>query len=735
MLDHETREALRQGITGLRASMMAAFEKETRSRYHLDVPVEELDDGDHGDTLRARAALELWLDEEARAEHSPKTLAALARGDAAAVGLHEDTRQRLLREAQARVGATWVHRLVVLRQVEALGLRKQRYVTGGWGATIYKDLAAAAPELCVGVDQGYAFFLGLLVDEMATLLPGLFGRSALVALLPLPHSALRDLITLLNDPALEPAWRDDMTLGWIYQYWNDPVREDLDKKINEGGKIAPHEIAPKTQMFTDRYMAQWLVQNTLNPWWLAICQRNGWTPEAQRDGVLDALEAQRAAWRAALAAGEQAAEAPMRVLAGPQERWCWYVPRPVSAAMLEAAPRDPEEPARASLRGLKLMEPSCGSGHILVLALEQLFSFYQEEARQRRAAWTPQEIVQWIIGENLHGLDIDPRAVQCAVAALWLKAQALAPGATLGPMQLVATDFSFARLAWDDVARVEFREALWARVGVEGLISDAILSAIGEAHHMGTLVRVDKGIEAALARGGMRAQQTDLLLPSPAQAQEDVMEALERFVVERANQQDLAGQLRGEQVAAGARFVRMVQPGQYHVVLGNPPYQGANRLEDAAWLKKHYPAGKADLFAAFLLRGLELTCLGGLSALLTMRNWMFIKTYQELREAILSTYDLDVLLDLDRGAFAEVHNDVLAVSIAVFCNFPPDGRSKLALQPTPISDTSYDKARTRRKESLVLAQVGRFDFQPQALRGVEGWPLIYWWDKNFLNKY
>jgi hypothetical protein len=69
---------------------------------------------------------------------------------------------------------------------------------------------------------------------------------------------------------------------------------------------------------------------------------------------------------------------------------------------------------------------------------------------------------------------------------------------------------------------------------------------------------------------------------------------------------DLGLRLRGEQLAAGVRFVRMVREGQYDMVVGNPPYQGTAKLADAAYVQKQYPRGKADLYAAFLERGLQL---------------------------------------------------------------------------------------------------------------------------------
>jgi hypothetical protein len=98
---------------------------------------------------------------------------------------------------------------------------------------------------------------------------------------PVPAGTLRHAVEVLDQPGLASCWTDDMTLGWVYQYWNDPEREALDAKLNARGKLEPHEVASKTQMFTERYMVDWLLQNTLGPMWLAICAQHGWTPEAE----------------------------------------------------------------------------------------------------------------------------------------------------------------------------------------------------------------------------------------------------------------------------------------------------------------------------------------------------------------------------------------------------------------------------------------------------------------------
>ena len=172
-------------------------------------------------------------------------------------------------------------------------------VTGGWESRAYQDFRQLAPALVRGDEtEGYAFLLRLVFEDLATELPGLFGPAGVADLVPVPAATLRHVVDALNAEALESCWTDDMTLGWVYQYWNDPEREALDDKLNGGGKVEPHEIASKTQMFTERYMVDWLLQNSLGPMWLAMCQKHGWTPEVQADGTLDRLEERRAEWRA-----------------------------------------------------------------------------------------------------------------------------------------------------------------------------------------------------------------------------------------------------------------------------------------------------------------------------------------------------------------------------------------------------------------------------------------------------
>jgi hypothetical protein len=130
--------------------------------------------------------------------------------------------------------------------------------------------------------EGYAFLLQLIFEELALELPGLYGSVGVADLIPFGAATLRHCVEALDAPELATCWTDDMTLGWVYQYWNDPEREALDARLHAGGKVEPQEIASKTQMFTERYMVDWLLQNSLGPMWLAMCRRHGWIADCER---------------------------------------------------------------------------------------------------------------------------------------------------------------------------------------------------------------------------------------------------------------------------------------------------------------------------------------------------------------------------------------------------------------------------------------------------------------------
>ncbi|MCP4664091.1 MAG: SAM-dependent methyltransferase, partial [bacterium] len=393
-------------------------------------------------------------------------------------------------------------------------------------------------------------------------------------------------------------------------------------------------IAAKTQMFTERYMVEWLLHNSLGLTWLAMCKKHAWTADAEL--VLDDLDQRRRDWRARRDAGEVALDALMPVAEGLEERWKYFVPQAIPDDAVAAAP--------ASIRELKLLDPACGSGHFLVIAFDLLSELYREEARHRGETWQDHEIAESILENNLFGVDIDPRAIQIAAAGLYLKARRLSPQVRIRRLNLVAPALNLADLPADDPALLRLLDKVRDTAGIPEELTRKLVAALAGVDHLGTLLKVDVAVDEAIAdyeqATGTAFGQANLFnpgqpLPGHGHTRATLLENLEAFLAQHRGEEDLGLRLDGEQLAAGLRFIRIVRESTYDIVIGNPPYQGTSKMVDAKYIARHYPRGKADLYAAFLERGLQLARDGGMSALLTMRGWMFISQFAGLRQFLL----------------------------------------------------------------------------------------------------
>ena len=732
----DAKRALSNTIRDLRTRLINDLHDATEATYRLGVNVREAKLDKH--TLQRRQRLTHWIDEQHRAQPTPQ-------------GKRPRPKDDFRREAELQAAYTLTNRLIVLKLMEAPGpdgrpMRAPALVTGGWRSRAYRDFRQLAPDLTTADDtEGYALLLQLAFDDLAHELPGIYGPAGIADLIPIPAATLRHAIEALNDDTLDSCWTDDMTLGWVYQYWNDPAREDLDKKLDSGGQLEPHEIGSKTQIFTERYMVDWLIQNSLNPMWLAICRKHGWTPEVESDGTLKQLEERREEWRNKRERGEAELTALMPLHTDSERRWAYYLPQEI--------PDDAVRHAPDTVRDLKVLDPAVGSGHFLVVALDLLTALFREEARQRGQqddeGWSDRAIMERILSHNLHGIDIDPRAIQMAAATLWLKARQIAPDALPERMNLVAPNLRLASLPDNDPALTELRDEIEREADISPRLTDTILHALRGADHLGSLLKIDVAVEDALNQlewvdTRAAATQSDMfgnvqptqprLMTERAATRQTVLDRIDSFLSRHSRSDDLGLRLRGEQLAAGVRFARMIRDGKYDLVVANPPYQGTSKMTDASYVRHHYPLGRADLYAAFLLRGLELVREGGVSAMLTMRNWMFIKQYAALRKRLLTLNGLRALGDFDRGAFGDVPDEVVSVAVSAFLRAESTEQA-VALCPTPREDTSRDAGRTLRKRAATLCHEGRQVFDTEVLKVVSEWPFVYWWARDLLHTY
>lgn len=183
-------------------------------------------------------------------------------------------------------------------------------------------------------------------------------------------------------PPLEPL-TDPVQLGWAYQFWRDPIRAEIDARIGARGKVSAVELAEKTQLFTEQYMVDWLLQNSLAPILRAIARRSLESAGGGRSRLREIVDG-------------------------------W--PFVLGDDTLDAADAPP------SLRELRLLDPACGAGHFLLGVFDVLAPLYEAEAEDHGERVDRTAIAETILRENVWGGDIDNRAVAVARLSLSLKA-------------------------------------------------------------------------------------------------------------------------------------------------------------------------------------------------------------------------------------------------------------------------------------------------------------------------
>jgi hypothetical protein len=283
--------------------------------------------------------------------------------------------------------------------------------------------------------------------------------------------------------------------------------------------------------------------------------------------------------------------------------WMLNHPRSPLAGQMDCyiAPEKPETDFLkiAKPEDIKVCDPACGSGHMLTYAFDLLYAIYEEVGTE------PSEIAEKILTHNLFGIEIDDRAGNLAAFALTMKARAknrrffnkgIKPHICV--LQKVTFDADELSEYMDAVGRdlftMDLRETLQQFADVDNLGSLITPKLASVANVLPVLQAKDMAGKLFLANTHARVLQ----------------------------------------VLSMAEYLSA----RYAVVVANPPYMGSKGMNGklSDWAKNNYPKSKSDLFAMFIERGFDLTPNHGYSAMVTMQSWMFLSSYEALRERILS---------------------------------------------------------------------------------------------------
>jgi hypothetical protein len=472
--------------------------------------------------------------------------------------------------------------------VDLPGLEKETIIdlklAGNKEGELYRLLLTAQ---CNALHTAMPFLFEKIDDETELLLPDNLLNS---------DSLIRKLVSGID----EEDWQEVEIIGWLYQFY---ISEKKDQVI--GKVVASEDIPAATQLFTPNWIVKYLVQNTLGRQWLATYPQS-----ALRQQMEYHIEP-----------AEQTPEV--------QEHLKAITPTSLN----------PEE--------LTLLDPACGSGHILVEAYDLFKAIYQERGYQAR------DIPALILQKNLFGLEIDDRAAQLAAFALMMKARA-------DDRRIFDSEAKPTILAFQDswgMDAAEITHALNAPINTEDVPSVYLFEEI-EEEKAGLFSRkalaekghVSQGDIATLLVLFENAKSFGSLIQVPPKLATKLPEIEKRLddVLKYGDLTHASAQVI-EPLLQQARLLAR----QYDAVVANPPYMGSKFYSPVlkTFVNREYKEARADLYSCFIQRNAMAAKQNGFVGMITIPNWMFLSSFEDMRKSLFNHQTIDTFVHNGRGVF------------------------------------------------------------------------------------
>ena len=346
---------------------------------------------------------------------------------------------------------------------------------------------------------------------------------------------------------------------------------------------------------------------------------------------------------------------------------------------------------------LTVCDPACGSGHMLTYAFELLYGLYEEQG------YSPSEIPGLILANNLYGMEIDERAANLAAFALTMKARAKA------------------RRFFRDGRRVEphiclIRKEQFTTDEVQELnrlygtaLDDEIWNTYANADVAGSLIQPSEQL------GQLRELQWQ---NTPDDVTWDDFSLMSTDTLQRSNV-----------VIAQTRFLSR----KYAAVVANPPYMGSKNMGDELkrFVQDYFEDGKADLFAAFMLRNLQLLLPKAMLGMITMQSWMFLSSFERMRRNLLATTTITSMAHLGAGAFDSIGGEVVSTTAFTLHKSVKTGKGTYIR----LVDIHGDGNQATACEQAVkcIDDEHRYVVDKHDFAQIPGSPIVYWLSKALIN--
>ena len=612
-------------------------------------------------------------------------------GDADAVSVHgrilslaeKNQRKALIAQIQQKgfeqvmeeIAYTWFNRFSALRFMEVNGYLPTRIRVFTDEQNNFKPqiMTEAINLEMEGLDMQKVFafkdandddglFKYLIITQcnaLSSILPGMFQKIADFTELLFPDNLLREgsVVEQMVSMIPEKDWTDQVQIiGWLYQYY---IAEPKDKLINAHKQYKSKDIPFVTQLFTTDWIVHYMVENSLGRLWL----------ESHPNDIL------KSEWKFYL----------------DEDKHEKNVQSHLALSRKEYANLKPEE--------IRVIDPCCGSGHILCTFFDVLINIYENYG------YTLSEAVVKIVENNIWGLDIDERAVQLSYFSVMMKARRYDPR------------FLTRRIL----------PHVYVITGSEN-INNEYLAYMGEVlspeekkHALSQAVKLIEETRGAKEYGS---------LISKLQYDWDL---LEKFIhLGNENKQlsiDIVGQKETKELFKNLILVGRALSQQYHVVVTNPPYMNSSYMPNGlkTYIQENYSKVKNDTFSAFTQRVIKMTYCNGHIGLLMPYVWMFISSYEKMRDYVNANVTITSLVQLEYNAFEAACVPVAALTMCKTATHFPGEYIKLS----EFRGTENQEPKTL--DAIKNRNCGyRYTATQDTYSKIPGTPIAYWVGKRFI---
>jgi len=573
-----------------------------------------------------------------------------------------------------RVAYTWFNRIVALRFMDANGytgtgvVSPQSGVVTGQPEILAESKRGTIDTAVVGVKtretvasllngtrrsddaqgEAYTLLLAEYCRYWNRAMPFMFEREGDYTELLIPANLLADdsvpsrAVTVLTTEVC----RDVEVIGWLYQFYISERKDEVFAGFKKNKKAGADEIPAATQLFTPHWIVRYLVENSLGRLWMLN------RPSSR---LVEQME---------------------------------YYIAPVDEETEFLKISSPEE--------IKVVDPACGSGHMLTYAFDLLYAIYEEEG------YAPSDIPGLILTHNLYGVEIDARAGALAAFALTMKARA--KQRTFFNKQIEPNVCALAPISFTP----DETDFLLTRGG-DKQAEAAFWNQFENADTFGSLIQPDPELTVRLKRHLAQLDDGGNIF------QADVLDWAER-VIEQAE---------------------YLTP-RYAVVVANPPYMGSKQMAPLLrdFIEHEYPKEKNDFATCLMAVGLRIRRSGGLVAMVCPQSWMFLSRYANFRAEIVTWAPPVTLAHLGARAFPEIGGEVVQVAAFVLGNASgsadPLTGSYLRLVDLPDASAKAEMLRSLATEPTARL---RYDRSLEHVRAIPGAPVAYWVSEQILEAF